>query len=97
LVSNQQLIKKAVPGHRTPGRRLIGSLVFPSSNSALDSTLQIKGPFPKYLRFDWLGRSVDAHGEVGTAALVTFTTPRGTSIVKVDSSSKPQVVYGEEQ
>jgi len=96
LVSNQQLIK-AVPGHRTPRSRPIGSLVFPSSNSALDSTIQIKGPFPKYLRFDWLGRSVDAHGEVVTAALVTFTTPRGTSIVKVDSSSKPQVVYGEEQ
>ena len=58
--------------------------------------LQIKGPFPKY-RFDWLGRSVDADGEVVTAPLVTFTTGRGTSIVKVDAGSKPQVVYGEEQ
>jgi prepilin-type N-terminal cleavage/methylation domain-containing protein len=58
--------------------------------------MMIKGPYPKYLRFDWLGRVVDGHGEIVTAPLVTFATGRRTSIVKMELGSKPQVVYGEE-
>jgi prepilin-type N-terminal cleavage/methylation domain-containing protein len=38
------------------------------------NTLNIKGPFPKYVRFDWLGRVVDKEGQVITAPLVTFAT-----------------------
>jgi hypothetical protein len=58
-------------------------------------TLHIKGPFPKYLRFDWLGRFVDSHGQIVTAPLVTFATSSGTSMVKVETGSRPQVIYGE--
>lgn len=58
-------------------------------------TLHIKGPFPKYLRYDWLGRFVDNQGQVVTAPLVTFTTSTGTSMVKAETGSKPQIIYGE--
>ena len=56
----------------------------------------IKGPYPKYLRFDWLGRVVDGNGEVITAPVVTFATGRQTSIVKIDPGGRPKVIYGEE-
>lgn len=58
-------------------------------------TLHIKGPFPKYLRFDWLGRVIDKEGQVVTAPVVTFATAGGTSMVKVEPGGKPQIVYGE--
>ncbi|PYS67139.1 MAG: hypothetical protein DMF69_23960, partial [Acidobacteria bacterium] len=58
-------------------------------------TLHIKGPFPKYLRYDWLGRFVDSQGEAVTAPLVTFATSTGTSMVRAETGGKPQVIYGE--
>ena len=59
-------------------------------------SMMIKGPFPKYLRFDWLGRAVDKTGEIVEPPLVTFATGRRTSMIKLESGSKPQVVYGED-
>ena len=58
-------------------------------------TLHIRGPFPKYFRYDWLGRFVDNQGQVVTAPLVTFATSTGTSMVKAETGSKPQIIYGE--
>ena len=58
-------------------------------------TLHIKGPFPKYLRYDWLGRFVDNQGHIVTAPLVTFATSSGTSMVKAETGNKPQIFYGE--
>jgi prepilin-type N-terminal cleavage/methylation domain-containing protein len=57
--------------------------------------MRIKGPFPKYLRFDWLGRVIDKEGQVISPPLVTFETATGTSTVKVEPGGKPQIVYGE--
>lgn len=58
-------------------------------------SLKIRGPFPKYFRFDWLGRTVDSDNQVVPAPLVTFQTTGGTSIVRIDQGGKPQITYGE--
>lgn len=58
-------------------------------------SLKIRGPFPKYFRFDWLGRTVDLNNQIVPSPLVTFQTTGGTSIVKIDQGGKPQIVYGE--
>ncbi len=57
-------------------------------------SLRIRGPFPKYVRFDWLGRVVDDRGELIRAPLVTFVSSAGTSMIKLEPGAKPQVIYG---
>jgi len=56
--------------------------------------LQIKGPFPKILRFDALGRVVDADSQEVAAPLVTFVNRKGTSTVRLPQNGKPVILTG---
>ena len=66
-----------------------GQLDPPVVVSLEDRHVQMNGPFPRTVMFDWLGRAVDSDQKVLTSPSVTFSGAAGKIVISLISGAVP--------